>query len=75
MLQWLGKVRLGKLGSMYFGETPSRMKAFSVGVKPLFRKSALKPSRDINIVVGAKLDVPFERNISGVFGGIDSVFR
>ena len=75
MLQWLGKVRLGKLGSMYFGETPSFMKRLRVGVRPLLRKSALKPSRDIRIVVGAKFEVPFERKIFGVFGGIDRVFR
>ena len=51
------------------------MKEFRVGVKPLFRKSALNPSRDIKIVVGANFDVPFERKIFGVLGGIDSVFR
>ena len=60
---------------MYFGETPSSMNELSVGVKPLFRKSALNPSRDIKIVVGAKFDVPFERKVFGILGGIDSVFR
>ena len=46
---------------MYLGETPSAMKEFSVGVKPLARKSARNPSSDISIVVGANFDVPFER--------------
>lgn len=51
---------LGKLGSIYFGDTPSATKELRVGVRPLSRKSARKPSRDIRIVVGAKLEVPFD---------------
>ena len=51
---------LGKLGSMYWGDTPSSMKLLRVGVKPRFRKSARKPSREIRMVVGAKFEVPFD---------------
>lgn len=46
---------------MYLGETPSAMNWFKVGVMPRVRKSARKPSREMRIVVGAKVDVPFER--------------
>ncbi len=63
-MKWFGNVRLGKLGSMYFGEMPSAMNEFRVGVRPRFKKSARKPSRDIKIVVGAKVNVPFESNSS-----------
>ena len=52
---------LGKLGSMYFGETPSAMKEFRVGVILRCRKSARNPSREMRMVVGAKLDDPFDR--------------
>jgi hypothetical protein len=45
---------------MYFGEMPSAMSEFSVGVSPRFRKSARNPSREINMVVGAKRAVPLE---------------
>lgn len=37
------------------------MNWFKVGVTPRVRKSARKPSRDMRIVVGAKVDVPLER--------------
>lgn len=37
------------------------MNWFKVGVMPRVRKSARKPSREMRIVVGAKVDVPFER--------------
>ena len=51
---------LGKLGNIYFGEIPSCTNWLSVGVSLRYRKSARKPSSDINMVVGAKRDVPFE---------------
>ena len=57
-VKWFGKVTEGKDGSMYFGETPARMKAESVGVSSRWRKSARKPSREISRVVGAKREVP-----------------
>ena len=37
------------------------MNWFKIGVTPRVRKSARKPSREMRIVVGAKVDVPFER--------------
>ena len=52
---------LGKLGTMYFGETPSAMNEFNVGVIPRRRKSARKPSREIRMVVGANSADPFDR--------------
>lgn len=48
---------------MYFGETPSSMKVLRVGVMPRCKKSARKPSREMSIVVGAKVDVPFESSL------------
>ena len=42
------------------GDIPSAMKLFSVGVLPLVKKSARKPSSEIRIVVGANREVPFE---------------
>lgn len=56
---------LGKLGFMYCGETPLATREFSAGVRPRSRKSALKPSSEINIVVGAKRAVPFESKGGG----------
>jgi hypothetical protein len=53
-------VTLGKLGSMYLGETPSATNWLSVGVMPRRRKSARKPSREIRMVVGAKVEVPLD---------------
>lgn len=45
---------------MYLGLTPERIKPFSVGVRPRFRKSARNPSRERRIVVGAKVCVPLD---------------
>lgn len=59
-VKWLGNVTLGKLGSIYGGETPSAISAFSVGVRPRSRKSARNPSREINMVVGPKRAEPLE---------------
>lgn len=53
---------LGKLGSMYLGETPSAMNEFRVGVRPRLRKSARKPSSEMRIVVGAKEDDPLDNS-------------
>ena len=50
---------------MYFGDTPSAINEFKVGVKFLFRKSARKPSRDMRIVVGAKAEDPFDKILRG----------
>ena len=58
---------------MYFGETPSVTKRLSVGVMPLVTKSALKPSRDIRMVVGANSDVPLESSM--VPGGIRDLWE
>lgn len=52
---------LGKLGTMYFGDTPSAMNEFNVGVIPRRRKSARKPSNEMRIVVGANSADPFDR--------------
>lgn len=52
---------LGKLGSMYLGETPLAIKEFRVGVRLRCRKSARKPSSEIRIVVGANVTVPFDK--------------
>lgn len=60
-VKWFGKVRLGKEGVMYLGDTPCCMKDFNVGVRPRCRKSARKPSRLIRIVVGAKSCVPLDK--------------
>ena len=57
-VKWLGNVTEGKEGSMYFGETPERMNAESVGVRSRWRKSARKPSSEMSRVVGAKREVP-----------------
>lgn len=46
---------------MYFGETPERMKSDRLGVRLRRKKSARKPSREMRMVVGAKVCVPFER--------------
>ena len=59
-MKWFGNVTLGKLGSMYLGDIPLSMNFFRVGVNPRYTKSARKPSNDINMVVGANKDVPFE---------------
>jgi hypothetical protein len=62
-VKWFGKVTLGKLGSIYCGEMPSATSLLRVGVNPRLRKSARNPSREINIVVGAKRAVPFDNNV------------
>ena len=49
---------------MYLGETPLAMNSFRVGVMFLVRKSARKPSREMRMVVGAKREVPLERNVA-----------
>lgn len=64
-VKWFGKVTEGKDGSMYFGETPARMKAASVGVRSRCRKSARKPSREMSRVVGANREVPLLRVLGG----------
>lgn len=51
---------LGKLGSMYLGETPSAMNWFRVGVMPRWRKSARKPSSEMRMVVGANVEDPLD---------------
>jgi hypothetical protein len=53
---------------MYFGDIPSSMKAFSVGVRPLLRKSALNPSRDMSNVVGGNSAVPLDSRVAGRIG-------
>ena len=60
IVKWFGKVTEGKLGSMYLGEMPSATNLLSVGVRSRYRKSARKPSKDINMVVGAKSEVPLD---------------
>ena len=67
-VKWLGKVRDGKDGSMYLGESPERMKLLSVGVRFRCRKSARKPSSEMRSVVGAKVCVPFESVFAMVVG-------
>jgi hypothetical protein len=62
-VKWLGNVTLGKLGVIYFGDTPEAINEFSVGVRPLLRKSARNPSRETIIVVGPKRAVPLERRV------------
>ena len=60
-VKWFGNVTEGNDGSIYFGETPARMNAASVGVRSRWRKSARNPSRDMRRVVGAKSEVPLLR--------------
>lgn len=67
-VKWFGKVTVGKLGVMYLGDTPFRMKELSAGVRPRFRKSARNPSSDIRIVVGANRQVPLDTKFC-VLGG------
>ena len=45
---------------MYFGEMPSCINWFKVGVRLRYKKSARKPSSDMRIVVGANSEVPFD---------------
>ena len=59
-VKWFGKVREGNEGVMNLGETPERMKEFSVGARLRARKSERKPSSEMRRVVGAKLCVPFD---------------
>lgn len=56
----------GKLGSIHLGDIPLATKEFNVGVSPRRRKSARKPSSDINSVVGAKTEVPLDRSFRDV---------
>ena len=47
---------------MYLGDTPSEINEVKIGVRLRSKKSARKPSREIRIVVGAKSEVPFDKN-------------
>ena len=51
------------------------MSLLSIGVRPRFRKSALNPSSEMRIVVGAKLDVPLDSKAFGILAVGDIVFR
>lgn len=62
-VKWFGKVTLGKLGSIYCGETPFATSELSAGVKSRSRKSARNPSREIRMVVGAKRAVPLDSKL------------
>ena len=54
---------------MYFGEMPSAMNEFSVGVIFLYKKSARNPSREMRTVVGANKEVPFD-SVARAGGGL-----
>ncbi|KAI7001247.1 hypothetical protein KC329_g116 [Hortaea werneckii] len=63
---WFGKVKDGKEGSMYLGDTPDSMKDARVGEMLRWRKSARNPSSEMRMVVGLKVWVPLLR-VSGVY--------
>jgi len=54
---------------------PSRIKAFSVGVRPRWRKSARKPSKEMSIVVGRNVVVPFDSAERAIGFRVASVAR
>ena len=51
------------------------MKEFSVGVRPRWRKSARKPSKEMSIVVGRNVDVPFDNAEREIDFRVDNVAR